>query len=72
MARRLAELWGLVALAVVALAQEMIQRQQMERQILAVAAAVVVLPLEEVQVEMAEAALLLCVIWAHRQQQAAR
>ena len=57
MARRLAELWGLVALAVVALAQEMIQRQQMERQILAVAAAVVVMPLEEAQVEMAEAAL---------------
>ena len=57
MARRLAELWGLVALAVVALAQEMIQRQQMERQILAVAAAAVVMPLEEAQVAMAEAAL---------------
>ena len=57
MARRLAELWGLVALAVVALAQEMIQRQQMERQILAVAAAVVVMPLVEAQVETAGAAL---------------
>ena len=66
MARRSAELWGLVALAVVALAQEMIQRQQMERQILAVAAAAVVMPLEEAQVEMAGAALWLCVIWAHK------
>ena len=57
MARRSAELLALVALAVVALAQEMIQRQQMERQILAVAAAAVVMPLEEDQVEMAGAAL---------------
>ena len=57
MARRSAEPLALVALAVAALAQEVIQRQQMERQILAVAAAVVVMPLEEAQVEMAEAAL---------------
>ena len=57
MARRSAELLALVALAVAALAQEVIQRQQMERQILAVAAAVVVMPLEEAQVETAGAAL---------------
>ena len=57
MARRSAELLGLVALAVVALVQEVIQRQQMERQILGVVAAVVVIALQEAQVETAGAAL---------------